>query len=316
MSIRQKIVEEIHHSARKNFSRRSYVMRGINDTFQADLIEMIPWAQQNRGNRYILIVIDVFSKRAWVKALKNKTGGEVTKAMATIFNENPQHIPRNMHTDEGKEFYNSYFKRLMQSHGINHYSTYTSKKASIVERLNRTIMSRMWRLFNLQGSHKWINSLQPIIDSYNTTKHRTIKMRPIDVNENNQEKLLRTVYRKNQTLNVDDISKLRKNKLKLNDFVRISKYKSLFEKGYTPNWSTEIFRIIKIIPTEPTTYHLADLKGERIKGGFYEKELQKTQITDVYLVEKIIRRKGNKVFVKWLGFDNSYSSWINADDVL
>lgn len=314
MSVKQKIVEELHRKARRNFPRRSYIMRGINDTFQADLIEMIPWANQNRGNRYMLIVIDVFSKRAWVKALKNKTGSEVTKAMASIFKENPQHIPKNMHTDEGKEFYNAQFKHLMQSHGINHYSTYTSMKASIVERLNRTILNRLWRLFNLQGSHKWINNIQTIIDSYNATKHRTIKMRPIDVNKNNESQLLRTVYRKNQTLNVDDINK--KNKLQLNDYVRISKYKSLFEKGYTPNWSTEIFKIVKVVPTEPSTYHLADLNGERIKGGFYESELQKTQLTDVYLVEKILRRKGNKVHVKWLGFDNSHSSWINANDVL
>lgn len=227
MSTKQKIVEELHRSARRNFPRRRYVMRGINDTFQADLIEMIPWANQNNGYRYILIVMDVFSKLAWAKPLKNKTGAEVTRAMMAIFNENPQHIPRNMHTDEGKEFYNSQFQRLMQSHRINHYSTYTTMKASIVERLNRTIMSRMWRLFNLQGSHKWTNNLQPIIDSYNTTKHRTIKMRPIDVNEKNQAELLRTVYRKNQTLNLDDSSKKKHPKLKVNDFVRISKFKSL-----------------------------------------------------------------------------------------
>lgn len=98
--------------------------------------------------------------------------------------------------------------------------------------------------------------------------------------------------------------------------MRISKYKSLFEKGYLPNWSAEIFKVSKVVPTEPITYHLADLKGERIKGGFYEPELQKTKMTDVYLVEKIIRRKGNKVLVKWLGFDNEHSSWINANDVL
>lgn len=316
MSKKQQIVQELHRGVRKNFPRRKYVMRGINDTFQADLIEMITWAGQNRGYRYILMVIDVFSKRAWAKGLKNKTGAEVTKAMATIFETNPQNIPHNLHTDEGKEFYNAQFQRLMKKHGINHYSTYSTKKASIVERLNRTIMNRLWRQFNLQGSHKWIDKIQSIIDSYNTTKHRTIKMRPINVNEKNQTFLLQTAYKQNQTLNVDDMSSKNKDKFKVNDYVRVSKYKSLFEKGYTPNWSTEIFRIVKVIPTEPVTYHLSDLNGDRIKGCFYGYELQKTKITDVYLVEKIIRRKGNKVLVKWLGFDDSHSSWIDADDVL
>lgn len=313
MSKKQQIVDELHRNVRKNFPRRSYVMRGINDTFQADLIEMQPWANQNRGYRYILMVIDVFSKQAWAKQLKNKTGVEVTQAMATIFKTNPQNIPVNMHTDQGKEFYNTHFQRLMHTHGINHYSTYSTLKASIVERLNRTIMNRLWRVFNLQGSHKWLNNLQPIMDSYNSTKHRTIQMRPIDVNKQNEADLLRTVYRKNQTLNV---YAKKTNKFKVDDHVRVSKYKSLFEKGYTPNWSTEIFKVVKISPTEPITYRLADMDGERIKGCFYEQELQKTQITDVYLVEKIIRRKGNKVLVKWLGFDDTHSSWINADDVL
>lgn len=314
MSEKQRIVQELHRTVRKNFPRRSYVMRGIHDTFQADLIEMIPWANENQGYRYILMVIDVFSKRAWAKALKNKTGAEVTKAMAAIFETKPNNIPCNLHTDEGKEFYNAQFQNLMKKHGINHYSTYSSKKASIVERLNRTIMNRLWPMLNLQGSHEWLELLQPIIDSYNRTKHRTIKMRPIDVNKKNESILLRTVYRKNQTLNVDRSDK--KNKFKVKDYVRISKYKSLFEKGYTPNWSTEIFRIVKVIPTEPITYHISDLNGERIKGCFYEYELLKTKSTDVYLVEKIIRRKGKKVLVKWLGFDDSHSSWINANDVL
>lgn len=99
---KQQLISEIHRGARKNFARRHYVMRGINDTFQADLIEMIPWANQNNGYRYILMVIDVFSKRAWAMPLKNKTGEQVTKAMTSLLTSNPTHVPRNLHTDEGK----------------------------------------------------------------------------------------------------------------------------------------------------------------------------------------------------------------------
>lgn len=308
---KQQVVEELHRSARRNFSRRSYVMRGINETFQADLIEMIPFSRENRGYNYILMVIDVFSKRAWAKALKNKTGKEVTQAMSSIFKENPINVPRNLHTDEGKEFYNQHFQRLMKRHAINHYSTFSKMKASIVERLNRTFLTKLWRKFNLQGSHKWLTQLQPIIHQYNSTIHRTIKMRPIDVNKQNQDQLLRTVYKQNQTIKLN-----KRNKFKLNDFVRISKFKSIFEKGYTPNWSTEIFRIAKILPTEPVTYHLVDLNDNVIKGCFYSHELLKTQHKDVYLVERIIRRKGKRLFVKWLGFDDSHSSWIHSDDLV
>lgn len=308
---KKQLVDELHRSARRNFARRNYEMRGMNDTFQADLIEMIPFANQNRGYRYILMVIDVFSKRAWAKPLKNKTGKEVTKAMETIFKENSYHIPSNLHTDEGKEFYNQYFQHLMKEHRINHYSTFSKMKASIVERLNRTILNKLWRQFNLQGSHKWLNHLQPIIEKYNATMHRTIKMKPKDVNEKNQEFLLTTVYKPNQTLILGNI-----NKFKTGDYVRISKFKSIFEKGYTPNWSTEIFRIAKTLPTEPVTYRLIDLNDKEIKGCFYAHELLKTQNKDIYLVEKIIKRKGNKLFVKWLGFDQSHNSWINSVDLI
>lgn len=255
------------------------------------------------------MVIDVFSKRAWAIPLKNKTGAEVTKAMASIFATNPTHIPRNLHTDEGKEFYNQSFQHLMKQHKINHYSTFNKTKASIVERFNRTFLNKLWPQLNLQGSHKWLHHLQPIIRQYNSSFHRTIKMRPIDVNEKNEERLLATVYKPNQTIMVDN-----KTKFNVNDYVRISKYKSLFEKGYTPSWSTEIFRIARILPTEPTTYRIADLNDKEINGCFYQHELQQAKQTDVYLVEKVIRRKGNKVLVKWLGFDSSHSSWIDAKD--
>lgn len=306
---KQQVVAELHAGARKNFPRRSYVMVGINDTFQADLVEMIPYSNQNRGYRYILMVLDVFSKRAWAKELKNKTGEEVTKAMSDIFDKNPNHIPRNIHTDQGREFYNQHFQRLMQKHGINHYSTFSKMKASIVERFNRTILNKIWKQFSLQGSHKWLNHLQPIIKQYNSTVHRTIKKRPIDVNEKNQNDLLRTVYKRNQSVNAD-----KKNKFKIGDYVRISKYKTIFEKGYTPNWSSEIFRVDKILPTEPITYLLIDSDGKPIKGCFYQYELLKAQNHDVYLVEKVVRRKGKKLFVKWLGFDDAHNSWIDSAD--
>lgn len=308
---KKEVVNELHHSARKKFPRRSYVMKGINETFQAVLVEMIPYATQNRGHKYILMVIDVFSKRAWAKELKNKTGEEVTRAMASIFEKNPKNIPFNLHTDQGKEFFNQHFQRLMKKHSINHYSTFSKMKASIVERFNRTILNKIWRLFSLQGSHKWINNLQKIIDTYNSTVHRTIKMRPIDVNDKNEGDLLKTAYKQNQTLLVGI-----NHRFKVNDYVRISKFKTIFEKSYTANWTTEIFRIVKALPTEPPTYSLEDLNGKEIKGCFYAHELQKTKNTDVYLVEKIIRRKGGKLFVKWLGFDDSHSSWINAEDML
>lgn len=302
------VVDEIHKGARKNFIRRSYQMRGIDDTFQADLIEMIPHYKSNHNYKYILTVIDVFSKFAWTVPLKNKTGKEVTDAMKSIFLKDKR-IPKNLHTDQGKEFFNKFFQQLMNEYGINHYFTYSKMKASIVERFNRTLLTKLWKIFSLQGSFKWLKTLKSVTNTYNDTVHRTIKMKPSEVNITNSNRILRDSYRKNNTLNTQY-----RPKFKMNDYVRISKFKSIFEKGYTPSWSTEIFQIYEVQLNNPITYLLKDLTGIKISGSFYEQELMATKYPTIYLIEKILRKKGNKYYVKWLGFDSSENSWIRKTD--
>ena len=98
--------------------------------------------------------------------------------------------------------------------------------------------------------------------------------------------------------------------------MRISKYKHIFAKSYTPNWTTELFTIVDVKNTKPVTYILKDEQGNVIKGGFYHEELLKTKYKDYYLVEKVIRKKGDKLFVKWLGFPNTQDSWIDKRDIL
>jgi hypothetical protein len=302
---KQQVVEELHRSARRYFTRRKTVMYGIADTYQIDLVEMIPYAKFNKNHKYILTVIDVFSKFAWALAVKTKSAKDVTRAMNKVFQAG--HIPKNIHSDLGKEFYNKEFERLLKSHNINHFSTFSTMKASIVERFNRTLKTKMWKHFNLLGTYKWLNVLQSLVDEYNNTKHRTIKMTPNEVNKENEDRLLQTVYKYEK--------RLESNKFNIGDSVRISKYKHAFEKGYTPNWTTEIFKIACVQRTQPLTYLLNDYQNKKIEGAFYEQELQKVKNPNVYLIEKIIRKRGDKLFVKWLGFDSTHNSWISADDI-
>lgn len=164
------LVREIHRDARINFERRKYSMQGIANTLQADLIEMQKFKRINRGYRYILIAIDVFSKKAYAEPLKNKTAKETTEAMEKIFSNVEGHI-KNVHTDEGKEFFNSIMRRFFTQYGIiNHYSTYSNKKASIVERLIRTIKKKLYMQFTLRRSNKWYDVLPEIIHTYNDTR--------------------------------------------------------------------------------------------------------------------------------------------------
>lgn len=300
------VVKELHRDARKHFPRRYSVMRGIADTLQADLIEM----PKDRGMKFCLVVIDTFSKVAYVRPLKTKTGSEVTKAMKSILYSIDRPV-KNLHVDMGKEFYNSEMTRLMQKHKINRYSTYSSMKAAIVERFNRTLKKKIYQQFSLNGNYKWVDIIQQLVDEYNETRHRTIKMAPRDVNSENEQYLLNTVYNHRRIIPFHNFTKF-----KVGDHVRLSKYKHVFEKGYLPSWTTEIFTVKKIQHTNPETYLLVDWEGQEIKGGVYAEELQLVKHPDVYLVEKILRKKNNKVYVKWLGFDSRFNSWINANDVL
>lgn len=305
------LVDELHRDARRNFRRRRTNMRGIADTIQADLVEMLPYARQNRGFKYILTAINIFSKMAYVRPLKNKTGPEVAKALKSIFDSLDYRI-KHLHVDLGKEFYNEPVTRLLNQKEVNRYSTFTTKKAAICERFNRTLKHRMWKEFSFNGNYKWTGMLNRLVDDYNSSYHRTIKKRPIDVTFADEQRLLNSVYNYKRKM-----STIRLPKFKVNDPVRLSKYKHVFEKAYTPNWTTEIFKIRKIQHnTDPITYLIADYQGNEIKGSVYEHELSPVKHPDLYLVEKVIRKRGNQVYVKWLGFDSTHNSWINENSVI
>ncbi|XP_071638437.1 uncharacterized protein [Temnothorax longispinosus] len=139
-------------------------------------------------------------------------------------------------------------------------------------------------------------------------RNRTIGMRPVDVTLAVAEKLLRTVYSRAKIAAPA--------RFQVDDPVRVSKFKTIFEKGYTPNWTTEIFCMAKVQRTYPVTYLLKDIRGEAIAGGFYEHELLRVFNPDVYLVEKVMRKRGNRAYVKWLGVDSSHNSWIDKASVL
>ena len=295
------IANELHKPARKNYTRRIVNVYGKNDLWQADLVEMIPYSKKNKGYKYILCVIDCFTKFAWAIPLKSKTAKEVSSSMSKILHKR---TPKLLQLDNGKEFYNSTFDALMSKYNIHRYSTYSTMKACIVERFNRTLKEKLFREFTARGSHEWISILPSLIDEYNNSKHRTIGMTPVqaDTNPTSVEIMQRKIIK-------------RKNKFNIGDNVRISTYKGVFTKGYLPSWSTEIFKIVKINETLPTTYQLQDYTGKLIAGCFYSEEILKTNYPNDYLVEKIIRKKGKQIFVKWLGFDNTHNSWINTSDI-
>lgn len=299
------VVQEIHRSARKNFPRRRFIQKAFDDTWQIDLIDMQKYSKFNNGFKYILTCIDTFSKYAWAQPIKSKSAENVSQAILKILNNNLGRKPKNIQSDNGREFFNGNFQAVMRKFNINHYSTYSIMKASIVERFIRTIKNWLWQRFSYIGSYKWIGTeLSNIMSRYNNKVHRTIGVAPVTVTHDNANALLSTVY--------NHIKIRSKAKYVPGDYVRISKYKSAFAKGYTGNWSSEIFQVSKVKNTNPVTYELQDENKQPILGGFYEEELQKVKYPDVYLVEKVLRKKGDMVLVKWLGLNST--SWINKEN--
>lgn len=301
----QQLVDEIHSPARRNYVRVKTEMRGISDTLQADLVEMIPYAKHNRGKKYILTAINIFSKKAYARPLKNKSGAEVNVALENIL-DSLGHPIKNIHTDKGKEFHNATVRTMLQNRHIHLYTTFTRMKAAICERFNRTLKNRVWKYFSLRSTNEWIDILPKLVAEYNDTIHRTIKMKPDDVNEHNEDQLLLNIYNNSAPTSP-------KTKFKVGDFVRISKNKHVFEKGYTPNWTTEIFTIRKVQFTNPITYLLKDWRDVVVEGAVYTEELLLAKYPDIYLVEKVLRRKNNQAYVKWLGFDDEFNEWIDED---
>ena len=279
----QQLFEELHKHIIKKFEKRKVHAAFKDNIWGADFADMQLLSRYNKGIRFLLCVIDIFSKHAWVVPLKDKKGISTVTAFQSILKESNRK-PNKIWVDKGSEFYNASFKKRLRDHDFVMYSTHNEGKSVIAERFIRTLKSKIYKHMSWISKNVYIDKLDEIVNEYNNTYHTTIKMKPIDVKDN-------TYINTNKETNDKDP------KFKVGDRARISKYKNIFAKGYTPNWSEEVFVIKKVKNTVPWTYVINDLNGEEITGKFYEKELQKTD-QEEFRIEKVIKRKGDKIYVK------------------
>ena len=293
---------ELHRPVVKRFRKRIVVAHGIDNIWAADLVDMQAFAKFNNGVKYLLTVIDVFLKYGWIVPLKSKTGVEVAEAFNKIF-KNRQ--PQNLWVDKGKEFYNKNVMAL----GVELYSTENEEKSSVVERWNRTMKEKMFKYFSANSTKKYVDVLDEMVNDYNNTKHSSIKMTPDDASDKKNESVVWVnLYSKHP-------QKYGKPIFEVGDKVRITKKKGIFEKGYTPRWTEEVFSVSQVQYTDPPTYKITDYNDEEIQGTFYEQELQKTS-QEVYRIEKVIRKRGDKSLVKWLGYPESFNSWVDNKNLI
>ena len=228
-------------------------------------------SRKNKGIKYLLCVIDLFSKYAFVVPLKDKKGVSIVNAFDKIINQSnrrakgtsAEHVkPNKIWVDQGSEFYNCDFKKWLSDNNIEMYSTYNEGKSVVAERFIRTLKNKLYKHMTATGKSVYYDVLDDVVNKYNNTKHSTIKLKPIDVKNNKR------VY-------IDEHNE-KDSRFKVGERVRIPKFKNIFTKGYTPNWSKEIFIVDKINDTVPYKYNIKDLNGEKIIGSFYDKELQKS----------------------------------------
>ena len=256
------LADERHKPIIRKFNKRKVCSQFKDNIWGVDLANMQSLNRKNKGINYILCVIDLYSKYAFVIPLKDKKGISIVNGFNKIIKQSNRK-PNKIWVDQGGEFYNNVFEKWLSDNDINMYSTYNEGKSVAAERFIRTLKNKLFKHMTTTGKNVYHDVLDDVVNKYNNTKHSTIKMKPTDVKNNKR------VY-------IDEHNE-KDSKFKAGDRVRISRYKNIFAKGYAPNWRSEILIVNKINDAVPYKHNLKDLNNEEIIGSFYDRELQKTK---------------------------------------
>jgi hypothetical protein len=281
--------------------------------WDADLMDMSSLAKYNGGVTFVLVAIDIFSRFLLVAPLKSKRGKDVAEAFAAIFAKGKR--PYKIRTDKGSEFTNHVVQQYLKDQGVGHFVTQNEVKANYAERVIKTIKGRIYKYFTKKQTYEYVSHLQDFVDSYNHTYHRSIRMKPADVNHSNESQLWQQQY----GLESKGYP-IRKFKFDFGAHVRISYLRTTFMREYNEKWTGEIFTVKnRYMRQGIPVYKLKDYSGEDIEGTFYEEELQLVLMPEVFRVEKILRRrkvKGKKQhLIRWAGWPAKYDSWVNDEEL-
>ena len=273
----QQLAKKVFSPQITKFKRQRIIPLYKDETWSADLIDKSSLSKYNSNYKFILTVIDIFTKYAWAIPLKNKSGLSITNGFKIVLSEHPQggsepRKPEKLWVDRGSEFYNKTFKSLLKEYGtgkaasgIELYSTYSDLKSVFIERFNRTLLHIINKSMFINGDGNWVNIINDAVVTYNNNIHSTINLTPVDAS-NNPDKVKYTISFKNI-----------KPKLKVGDYVRNVYKRNIFSKGYTSNWNRELFKVNEVLKTHLPTYKIEDINGEIIEGKYYEQELLKSE---------------------------------------
>lgn len=297
-----------------------YFIRQKREQMQADLIDLRHLSRWNGGVKYLLAVIDVFSRFAWVEPLKKKDTSTVLAAFKEIVSKMKFGPAREFQSDQGGEFVNESFQQYLKSKNI--AFSIPNNKAPHVERFNQTLQDIIYKYMEQNETRHYVNKLQGLVSLYNNRIHRIIATTPFNAEqEKHYSEVLKALnlYYKNA---VGD--KRHRPKFQLGDWVRISIYKGAFHKGYYQTFKPKVYVVEQVLTKQPVPmYKIADLEtGKTEAGSWYEQELQlvsKHLEGSVFKIEKVLESRGKgkneEVLVKWKYWPSSENSWIKKSEL-
>lgn len=308
----------LHREAKRPRVFNPFHILKIRQQIQIDLIDISQISESNDGVTFLFVSIDMFSKLAYCTGLKTKSAKNTLEAMKKMIDFYKPHLPKEILSDQGTEFKNKTIQEYLDNLNISYRYPYSDIKCAGVERLNKTIQNKLYRYMTENDTDRYINVLPAIMESYNNTKHGTIKMEPrrAELKKNH-------LWVRDKLMSFYNRGKKRSPKLKIGDIVRIQKLRGRFARGYKPRQVTELFKIVGINTrmTMPMYLLKSIEKNDLILGGFYESQLTKIIYEDdnKFKIDRIIDtrvHKGKKQsLVKWTGHHETYNSWINTPNL-
>ena len=288
------------------------------ELFQSDVVFFTndDLVKVNNGYKYLFTTIDVFTKMAWVYPMKENKCKVVMECFQDILAKCGEK-PERLNTDRGSELICKQFEKYLKDNNIHHYLSYSERKCPVIERFNLTIQRTLYKMMAKHNSFEWTKFISPAMKIYLNRNHRTIKMTPLDGEEDkNQNKIRRTYYEKYIKAGL----KRRKAKHKVGDSVRIWKKRGTFHRGYMEDFTREHFTITKVLTNLPVPrYKLKDYNNDDIVGSFFEDEVIKFNPNEFYESEILKKRKtkkrGLEYLIHYIGYPSSMDQWVKAKDI-
>ena len=312
----------LHAPTVTNFPRNRCIVEHVDQQWQADLVDMSSVKRSNPNYAFILTVIDMFSKYAFTVPLKNKSGQSLKDAFHKIFSTG--RIPLKLQTDKGTEFTNKSLQDfLMQNHVHFFTTTNINIKCAVIERFNRTLKTKMFKYLTANSTKRYIDVLASLTDAYNRSKHRTTKMRPIDVDPYDAQDEKHVFYNtygvpSMRDLLLNTVNRNLSSEFHVGDEVRIALVKKTFNKGYKPQWSKETYRVLNCIRRiDRTVYEIYSLSSRKVlRKKFYPEKLSKVTV-NLSRINRIIRSRTNNGTRQYLVAlsDDPKNKWIDEDDL-